>query len=432
MKLGRSFFSIYASIIVLLIGSGWLLDEVWRQYLKQDIESYTGYKKLLEAIVDFSLDSPESEWERIVNGAGEKMQMPIKLTSLDELDELDQGSLADRIKIKSGNTVVHYNDDSVILLHIIGDNNLVVALGPTKMPTRPRIESMIRVVMLGSIGLIILVWLWPISKDLDKLKKAAAAIGHGDLTARTGKPESTMMGSTLSSFNMMAGRIKRLLEAHKELTNAVSHELRTPLARSKFALQIIKGIDDPQKQEKYLNQIQSDIHELEELINEMLVYASFDSDKPKINMAKCSVKTIVQSQIDIHSNFTSSIEVEVHGQDFTIECDSHFIERALSNYITNANKYGGDKIKIEAQRDDTHVILSVHDNGEGVGEDFKIVAFDAFSREDGSRNKETGGFGLGLAIVQRVMEWHNGEAIVGDSPLGGAVFSLKWPIKVEN
>jgi len=72
-----------------------------------------------------------------------------------------------------------------------------------------------------------------------------------------------------------------------------------------------------------------------------------------------------------------STSIEVHEQNFDIECDSHFIERALSHYMNHANKYGGGTIKIEAKCDDSHFTLSAHDNGE----DFKLVAFDTFPRE---------------------------------------------------
>ncbi len=73
--------------------------------------------------------------------------------------------------------------------------------------------------------------------------------------------------------------------------------------------------------------------------------------------------------------------------------------------------------------------ICVEDDGEGVTDEFKAVIFDAFSRGDKSRDRETGGFGLGLAIVARIMEWHQGTASVSDSELGGAAFSLIWPVE---
>ncbi|WP_286267202.1 ATP-binding protein [Thalassotalea atypica] len=429
MKLGRSFLGLYSSFLIIFIIAGWLLDEVWRGYLKQDIDSYTGYKTLLHALSDYAARNPYDEWDTIIEGAAKKYNLPL---TLGDVGDFDENHFAEREQIESGNTVVHYDDDSVILLHAIGDSNKLLALGPTKMPTRPRVEAVMRAVILSVIALLILILLWPITRDLDRLKAAATAFGTGDLKARAGTPKSAMLGATINAFNMMASHIKRLVDAHKELTNAVSHELRTPLARSKFAIQILEGIDDREKQEKYLQQIKSDIHELEELINEMLVYASFDSDKPAINISRHSVKSIIDNQLAQHSNFIDQIEVEIQSGDFEVNCDSHFIERAVSNYITNAIKYGGDKVLIEAKYDNEYATLVVHDNGPGVGKEFKEIAFDAFSRAESSRNKETGGFGLGLAIVQRVMEWHEGLAFVGDSSLGGAEFGLKWPKDLEN
>ena len=74
-------------------------------------------------------------------------------------------------------------------------------------------------------------------------------------------------------------------------------------------------------------------------------------------------------------------------------------------------------------------VVTVEDDGEGVSDELKPVIFDAFSRGDKSRNRETGGFGLGLAIVSRIMEWHQGSVDVVDSELGGACFVLSWPLK---
>jgi two-component system OmpR family sensor kinase/two-component system sensor histidine kinase RstB len=106
------------------------------------------------------------------------------------------------------------------------------------------------------------------------------------------------------------------------------------------------------------------------------------------------------------------------------------------NFISNAIKYGAGEVRVTVSQVDSDndkktrwCRICVEDNGDGISDEFKTVIFDAFSRGDQSRNRETGGFGLGLAIVARIMEWHQGEASIADSDLGGAAFTLTWPIE---
>lgn len=431
MKLNRSFFSLYFLIISTFIIFSWLLDEVWNSYLEQDIESYTGYKTMLTAVADYVKNHDQDQWSEIIVKTSERYGLKFDLVPE---TNFENGELESHQHLQKDNTHVYYYDDNVIIHHILENTGLVLTLGPAKMPTRPRVEALIRVSILAVFGIIIFIWLWPVSRDLDLLKKAANDFGQGNFDAKAPTAKSDMLSAMMRSFNMMAMRIKRLIEAHKELTNAVSHELRTPLARSKFALQMLANTEDEVKKAKYIKQISSDIVELEELINEMLIYASFDSDKPALNFSSANISELINHQVASHDQFDGSIEFINQAPEMTAECDSHFIDRALNNFISNAIKYGGGNVRITLSQStqdkkDKQCIIRIEDNGDGVSDDFKLVIFDAFSRGDQSRNRETGGFGLGLAIVARIMEWHQGSASIEDSELGGAAFTLTWPIK---
>jgi len=267
------------------------------------------------------------------------------------------------------------------------------------------------------------------SRDLDQLRKSASQFGDGNLGIQAPNAKSTMLTPMVSAFNMMAQRIKRLIEAHQELTNAVAHELRTPLARSKFALQMLSTSKDEVKQEKYRTQISNDINELEELVNEMLLYAKFDSDKPNLHIDRYNLNVLVNEQLANYQGFSGTISIDNQLTEAEINFDAHFILRALNNYISNAVKYGGDNIKVTLLIENEQCKIMVEDDGNGVSDELKSVIFDAFSRGDKSRNRETGGFGLGLAIVSRIMEWHQGSVDILDSDLGGACFVLSWPLE---
>lgn len=426
MKFIRSFFGLYFIIITLFISSSWLVDEVWRSYIQQDIDSYSGYKTMLNIVGDYLQKHPEDKWEELIDTINHKYDMLLGLMPLKDLETADK---SDKKSLIKGNTYVYYDDEEAILHHLLPNSKILITLGPAKLPTRPRIEALIKVGILCIFGIIFYFWLKPMSRDLDKLRNSTRKFGQGDFDIKADEADSVMVEPMIEAFNMMAARIKRLIDAHKELSNAVAHELRTPLARSKFALQMLRNTQDDEKREKYCEQMNRDIHELEELVNEILIYASFDSDKPELSFEKVQVGALIENQLKAHINFAGEVVFDNHAPEIFTECDPHFISRALNNYITNAIKYGKDTIKVSLSVNNNECFIVVEDNGEGVSDEFKTVVFDAFSRGDESRNRETGGFGLGLAIVCRIMEWHKGEALIKDSELGGAAFILKWPIK---
>lgn len=403
-----------------------MLDEAWSSYLEQDIESYTGYKSMLLALSNYLEKHPEDQWQEILSKAAKQWQLPLKLMSAQEVKAI---SHQNHDVIQEENTHIYYDNNAVEIHHQINNAGTVIVLGPAKMPTRPRLEALIRVILLAILACILFFWLRPLSRDLDQLQKTAIEFGQESFDVVAPQARSTMAAPMVTAFNTMASRIKRLIDAHKELSTAVAHELRTPLARTKFALEMLACTDDKAKQEKYRKAISKDVCELEQLISEMLIYASFDNDKPEINFSEESLVDIVEKQVSNYQQFEQKFNIVNLLGNERVEVDRHFISRALNNYISNAIKYGNGEIDITITKSEDYCQISVTDNGEGVCDDFKCTIFDAFSRGDVSRNRQTGGFGLGLAIVCRIMEWHGGSASVVDSKNGGASFILRWPIK---
>jgi len=424
MNISRSFFSLYFFVIAIFVIASWILDEAWNSYIEQDVESYTGYQMMLRAVGDYMVQHPEENWSKVADGVSKKYQVPLKLISSAQLAGRDELSN----QLKDNDIHIYYDDEKVMLYYWIANTDSILEFGPAKLPSRPNLKAYVRAILLLALGALLFIWVWPMSRDLNHLKYSTNQLADGNFETRVPEAKSSMVKPMVNTFNMMAQKVKQLLEAHKELTNAVAHELRTPLARSKFALQILEGIDDLEKRAKYQEQIKSDIGELEALINEMLLYSSMENTQPDMLFESTNINDIVQAQVEQYQHYQGDIELVANTAVYA-ECDGHFIDRALNNYIANAVKYGHDKIRISIEKDEEFCTLTVEDNGEGVSDQFKAVVFDAFSRGDESRNRETGGFGLGLAIVSRIMHWHGGLAGIKDSDLGGAAFYLKWPLK---
>ncbi|GLX85590.1 two-component sensor histidine kinase [Thalassotalea loyana] len=425
MRLGRTFFSLYLLIVFSLLSIIWFLDQAWHFYLEQDVDSYDGYKIVMAAAEERLLSLPEEEWDEELSRLNEKFQIHLSTRLMPTIKKLTKD---DQERLARGKTYIYLQGDDVMLHHLIGKTEQVLILGPMQIPTRPELATFGRTLILVVFGILIFFWLWPLSRDLDSLDKTARLIGESNFDVQAPKAMTSTISPLTKTFNMMAIRLKNLANAHKELTNAVAHELRTPLARSRFALQMLAVAKDEEKRAKYIEQIDSDTKELDELINELLMYSTLESDRPQLNFADYKAIDIVKSHIAKYEQYDGKIEINNQVGNLYVECDKHFIDRALANYITNAIKYGDDLIVITLSQSEDDIIIDVEDNGNGVEDDIKSQVFEAFTRADKSRNKDEGGFGLGLAIVERIMEWHQGKVDVADGRLGGAKFRLKFPI----
>jgi signal transduction histidine kinase len=132
----------------------------------------------------------------------------------------------------------------------------------------------------------------------------------------------------------------------------------------------------------------------------------------------------------INKSRTDAVQIRQHIEDAPdkIWMDPRLMELALSNLLVNATKYAEDEVRCTLAQQDKHYVLTVEDDGKGIPEDARDKIFKAFARIDDSRNRDTGGYGLGLAVVARVAELHGGTASVDSSrSLGGACFSVRWP-----
>ncbi|MGO2563811.1 MAG: ATP-binding protein, partial [Pseudoalteromonas nigrifaciens] len=206
------------------------------------------------------------------------------------------------------------------------------------------------------------------------------------------------------------------------------HEFRTPLARLKFAIAMLKDrmLDD--KAEKYLANMQVDINELEALVSEMLEYARLDSQQPSLQLINCNLVAVVKTVVEKLS-FDTRIKLSTTlPSELIYRCDSHFMARIMQNLVGNALKHANNSVQITLLAQANNIVFIVEDDGNGIAEVERENVFKPFTRLDKSRDKKTGGFGLGLAIVSKIISWHQGQCTIEDSSLGGAKFIVSLPI----
>ncbi|NRB38605.1 MAG: hypothetical protein HRU20_09080 [Pseudomonadales bacterium] len=263
-----------------------------------------------------------------------------------------------------------------------------------------------------------------------RIQRMGAEIEDIDLT-RVSEPmtvEGRDMLSLLSiKVNVMAKRIHSLMKVQRELTQAVSHELRTPIARMKFHLVLMdKLLGETEK--KHLKGLQSDTQILERLVDEILTYANLEQERPHLTINEFDLTEELKTLIDETTAIRPEITIHLENSQLIshVSADKHYMLRACQNLLVNAQRHAHSQVRVVITQNKNAFQVSVHDDGEGISEEEKQTVFEPFKRLDSSRNRKSGGYGLGLAIVYQVMRWHQGEVEIYDSHLGGCEFRLCW------
>ncbi|WP_148861908.1 ATP-binding protein [Marinobacter fonticola] len=285
----------------------------------------------------------------------------------------------------------------------------------------------------GIAGVFLFLLLSGVDRNLRAVESVAVRISRGELEARVDTRRGPLVRRLGKSFNGMAEHIQRLVEVQREMIHAVSHELRTPVARIRFGVQMIEDCPDEASMSKQLTGIDGDIQELDELIDEILTYARLEQGGPIMNFQEASVPDIVRQVVEeqqrLRPNMAFQAEFVGDSESWGLsDIEPRYIHRALQNLVGNAGRYAAGQIRVRCQFDAQTCRVDVEDDGPGIPESDWEKVFTAFSRLDDSRTRTSGGYGLGLSIVRRILYWHGGQAFVTRSPdLGGAAFSLVWP-----
>jgi len=278
----------------------------------------------------------------------------------------------------------------------------------------------------GLIALVIFYWIWPLSKDLNLLQKALKNFDANNWHSKLDFPSASPIAHLARAYNQLLDKIKRMIENEKAMANSISHELRTPLARIRFAHQMAKESED---RDFIIQQIQSaeeDIEEMNQLIAEILSYASIDNQAFKTQLSKGDLGSLLELLVArLEKNYPNhQIKFIKEGDTHSVLCDSILIERAIQNLIVNACKYGNKSIEVSLKENKNGYQVSVANDGNMIQKDQLGNVFDAYYQIPS--NEKTTGFGLGLSLVKRIADLHKGIILVQQSKLGGAEFIFKW------
>jgi two-component system OmpR family sensor kinase len=406
--MARLFISLYLFIAVSLIGLSAGLDRIFFS------QSETSNAQLLGPVFEAAKQ--------------QKVDLPSFVESLGGTYKLHSlGDIAwsnDNLKkLQDGKAIVLRDSGVTEQIYILV--NQTQLLGISLSINRPDsgqflLYSVLFFLLLGGV---IAFWIWPLWRDLSNLEKTVSNVKPDGSIEQNNINKTSLIYPIAKSLNNMGRQITQLMQNQRELSGAVTHEFRTPLARLKFAL----AMNPPAQSNPWLD-IQKDVNELENLVQEMLDYASTDARIPDMNLAEIPIKQLCQHLIcRLKESHLSHINTKVYGDDPHVLADEHFIERAIENLLLNAARYANKVIEIHVIKQKNVIQIYVEDDGIGVSKGMRKKIFSPFFRPDESRDRQQGGAGLGLAIVKKIVDWHQGECYVTDGELGGAKFIINLP-----
>ena len=315
----------------------------------------------------------------------------------------------------------------------------VLEIGPLYQmnPYPPQMLVLIGALGLSLVGLMVYLLVRPLEQRLRGLEAAASLIASGRLDARVPSRGSDSVGRLAATFNAMAEHLQRSLNIQREMVRAVSHELRTPVARLRFGLEMIGDAENETARRKYMEGMDSDIQDLDKLVDEMLTYARLEQGAPALSFQQVDLAALIDQVIGELAPLRAEVRVErgpsqdaPDGGGACVEAEPRYLHRAVQNLVSNAMRHAEGRVVVSYRIGWQRCRIDVEDDGPGVPEASWEHIFTPFLRLDDSRTRASGGHGLGLSIVRRIIYWHAGRAQIGSSAsLGGACFTLIWPRK---
>jgi two-component system sensor histidine kinase RstB len=305
--------------------------------------------------------------------------------------------------------------------------NGVIRLGPFEPLSESLAMRFLPVLFYGSILLIVGLWLRPLLNDLRVLTEAAQKFATDYREPLDTARRTTQLTSLATNLDDMSNKVSQLIHSQKEMTAALSHEMRTPLARVRFAVAVLEGEVD-ESLHGQLRAVNADVQQIDDLISDMLDYARLDHPGLRMDSQIVALAPWLRQVVASCPPHERAVEIVRAEELESAWMEPRLMELALNNLLVNALRYAKQRVRVEITRDHDLFRLVVEDDGDGIPEQDRAAIFRAFTRLDTSRNRETGGFGLGLAIVARIAALHRGRVIAGASrELGGARLAMEWP-----
>lgn len=277
-----------------------------------------------------------------------------------------------------------------------------------------------------------------LTAPIGRLRQATQKLAQGDLSQRV----SASMGrrkdeivELANDFDHMAEQLQTLIESHKQLLRDASHELRSPLARLQVALGLAQQRGGNEADSE-LDRIEREAERLNELIGQLLSLARLETTMAQVEREPIALAVLLEDIADdaAYEAGASNRDVKItHTVPVTINGNSVLLSSALENVVRNAIRYTADGtlVELSLQKDSDKpgwVVIRIRDHGPGIPEDMLNSIFEPFVRVGEARDRQTGGYGLGLAIAKRAINLHGGEINAANEDVDGMSIFIHLPV----
>jgi two-component system osmolarity sensor histidine kinase EnvZ len=409
------------TIILQLIITIVFYDSIWIKANKNITKSLVAQLKTIQEVytndkknLDFFTDSYKNNFnfeigineEAFPESSGER-----KFSPMDR-------SLRRELKSVFGNNNYWFNTtkfNDAVEIKIRSNNEMIEFLVPKEMISASSVRLFLLWTTLPSVLLIIiaLIFLKNQTKPLVRLAKAAERFGRGDYVNDFRASGSLEIRKAAFEFDRMAKRINRHLTQRAEMLSGISHDLRTPLTRLKLQLAMLKQKDLSEKMSK-------DIDEMEKMLNDYLQFAKTQAQE---NTSKIDLEVLFNSIKNQFNNEKLSISTK---EGIELEARPIALKRSFENVIQNGLTYG-NKVFVVIQKGTNRALITIEDDGPGIPVDQYKNVFKPFYRLDKSRSLNQFGVGLGLAIVEDIVNSHGGNIQLGKSKYNGLQVKISLP-----
>lgn len=237
-----------------------------------------------------------------------------------------------------------------------------------------------------------------ITKPMGKLSTASNRLGLGEKIEPLQEEGPEDVREMIRAFNLMNERLQRFVADRTRMLAALSHDLRTPITSMRLRVDLMEPSSDT-------DQLRSTLEELQQMSEATLAFIRQDSDNEPTRSV--DLNALLDSLCEDLQDIGLNVRYQEAGETI-VKCRLVSLKRAIRNLIENGVKYGS-LVEVSVEQQEGHVMISMQDEGDGVPEAMMEKVFEPFVRMEESRNRETGGMGLGLSIARNIIHSHGGD-----------------------
>jgi len=442
------FFKLYISITAVIIGSIVLVTILMDYYDDADVGFVHDASFAAKLLDDFVEDTERWNMEvdllsRFTGFTIESISMKNALQYHQEHELLDVVDIAPNKNypplpagIGKWGVFVYLHDEkddrlAVILpsndglLHIIDNAEMIYPMdGPEDWEDNYAELSLLGFIFF-SIALVLYSTVRNISNHVYRLSDASLALAKGELDTRVNDKIPAPLNQMAASFNKMAESLQHSQHQQRVMANAIAHELRTPLTR----IQLVMGLLGDEEHSQYTSALHDDLSrysvEMETLANDILMLQTIEHNPSSINKKVDFSYLITSRECEFQRQYPH-ISITADIDSVNMDGNPRYLQLIVDNLIKNACLYADSSVKITLKKQVNCCCIIVEDDGDGISPQQREQVLDAFTRLDNSRSRQTGGFGLGLAIVNTAVKTMRGKIDIKTSNLGGAMFIVEF------